>query len=139
MARIEGRPLHTASGLREFSQRDGFTILQSLQHFVVAHDLSEVDVVAFMDRCERGRDDNPHTRPALALCGGFTTAPRSFTMATDDDLEPPFLEGALTKDPLSFMHESCIGVLGENRRLMLKTNPGRSHDISVDVIEKIVD
>ena len=35
---------------RELRKRNGFTVLQSLEHGVVAHQLPEVDVVACMDR-----------------------------------------------------------------------------------------
>ena len=60
-------------------------------------------------------------------------------MTTDDDLKSTFFEGALSKDALPFMHQTGIGILCENRGLVLKTNPCRGHDISVDIIEKIVD
>ena len=58
---------------RELRKRNGFTVLQSLEHGVVAHQLPEVDVVAFVNRGKGGGDDDANACPTLALSGGFST------------------------------------------------------------------
>ncbi len=63
---------HRVVATGEFAQRDGFAALQALQHGVVAHELTEVDVVALVNGRKGGGDDDVDASPTLALGGRFS-------------------------------------------------------------------
>ena len=65
----------------EFSQGDGFSVLQSLEHAVVAHQLAEVDVVALVNRGKGCGDDDADAGPPFALGGRFTARAGAFALA----------------------------------------------------------
>ena len=56
----------------ELRERNGVAILKALKHGVVAHQLAEVDVVAFVNESKRGCDDDFDARPSLTLCCCFS-------------------------------------------------------------------
>ena len=59
-----------ASG--EFTEGDGLTVLQAFKHGVVAHQLTEVDVVALVNGGKRSGDDDANASPPFALGCGFS-------------------------------------------------------------------
>ena len=71
-ARFEDERRNIIVLCRELAQWQGFTVLQTFQHCVVAHELAEVDVVSFMNRSERSRDNDSDACPSFALCCRFT-------------------------------------------------------------------
>ena len=106
---------------------------------MVAHELSEVDVVPLVDGREGGGDDQANAGPALALRRGFTAGAGALALAGDDDLEAAVDERVFLEHALAFVHEASVGVLGDLRRLVVEADPGRRHHVGVDVVEQILD
>ncbi len=106
---------------------------------MVAHELSEVDVVPLVDGREGGSDDQANAGPALALRRGFTAGAGALALAGDDDLEAAVDERVLFEDALAFVHQSRVGVLGDLRRFVVEADPCRRHHVGVDVVEQILD
>ena len=59
-------------------------------------------------------------------------------MTRDDDFEVAVFEGVFSEDAESVVHQACVSVLGDFSRVVVKTNPGRGHDVRVDVVEEVV-
>ena len=59
-------------------------------------------------------------------------------MARNDNLEPSAVQSISLEEPLSVHDQARIGLARQILGAVVETDPGRSHDIGVDVIQKIV-
>ena len=96
-AGFDDRARHRVVAARELLERDLFAALQALELRVAAHELPEVDVVALVDRRERGRDHEVDPRPLLGLRRGLARAARALALARDDHLEAAVHQRARSK------------------------------------------
>jgi hypothetical protein len=106
---------------------------------VVPHQLPEVDVVTLVDWREGRSDDDPDSRPALALSGSLTTRSGTLAMPGHYDLEPPVQQGVRLEHTPAFVNQAGVGILGYDCRFVVEADPSRSHDIGVDVVKQIID
>ena len=136
---LEDEARHRIVAGGELLELEFLAVLQALEHRMVAHELSEVDVVPLVDGREGGGDDQANAGPALALRRSFTAGAGALALARDDDLEAAVDERVLLEHALAFVHEASIGVLCDFRRLVVEANPGRRHHVGVDVVEQILD
>ena len=122
----------------ELRKRYGIALLKAFQHGVVAHQLAEIDVVAFVNGSKRGGDDDLDARPSLTLCSRLSTGTRSLALARNDDFEVSVFEGVFSEHAQTVVHQSSVCIFGNFRRVVVKAHPSGRHDIGVDVIEQVL-
>ena len=106
---------------------------------MVPHQLTKVDVVALVNRRKACCEDIPNATPALALRSGLATGAGALAIPRNDGFKVAVHQGASIKNALArFIEQTSVGVERNVGWAVTKTNPGRSHDIGVDVIDQVV-
>jgi hypothetical protein len=122
----------------ELVEADGLAAFQSQQHRMVAHELTDVDVVPGVDRRERRSDGQATAGEDLALRRGLAARADSFLRSGHDHFEVSVAQRPGRDEALARDHQSGIGVVGDRGGVVVKTNPGRGHGIGVDVVEQVL-
>ena len=106
---------------------------EARQNLVAAHQNALVDVVAGVDGREGSGNSDPDTAPLFSLNRGLPRRAGSLAESGHDDFEVVLGERIALEDPLAIDDQAGIGLACDVLRPVVETDPGRGHDIGVDV------
>ena len=105
---------------------------------MVRHQLSEIDVVALVNRGKGSRNHQSNARPALALCGGLPRGTCSFPVSRYNHFEIAIAQGIGGEQALPLELKSRIRMGRNVGGFMIEANPSRCHGVRVDVVQKVI-
>ncbi len=123
---------------RELAEWDRLTGFEAANRVVVAHQLTDVDVVARVNRRERARDRESAAREHFALRGLLAARADALLRAGDDHFEAAVRECTGRDQPLAADDEAGVGVLRDLVRIEVEAHPRGGHRVGIDVVEQIV-
>ena len=122
----------------ELVQGNRLAALEAAKDVVAPHELTDVDVVARVDRRERRRHREPAAGEHFRLRGGLAARADALLLAGDDHLEVAAAERVALEQPLAAEGEPGVGVSRQLLRIVVEADPRRRHRVGVDVVEEIL-